>query len=90
MLTTCTELSRKRIEKAMKDAAGHKEIIMQVNRGYLKRTIKIYIQMKTDLELIFRKIRYFKSTLAAKYPQIYQQGKRLALKREAYQNWLRR
>ncbi|PAV69234.1 hypothetical protein WR25_01573 isoform C [Diploscapter pachys] len=30
MLTTCTELSRRRLEKALKDANGHKEMILQV------------------------------------------------------------
>ena len=108
MLTTCTELSRRRLEKALKDANGHKEMILQVviceldtlfftkifsiksQMKYACLIILIFVRliikpllppqedrifkMKSDLELIFRKIRYFKSTLATKYPQIYQQG----------------
>lgn len=57
MLSNCVSLTDKRLEKAKKDFAANKEMI---------------IQAKTDLESIFRRIRIFKQALANRYPEAYQ------------------
>ncbi|CAJ0957166.1 unnamed protein product, partial [Mesorhabditis belari] len=58
MMSNCNALSEKRLERAKKEMAAHKEMIMQ---------------MKVDLEFTFRRIRIFKNALATKYPVIYKE-----------------
>ncbi|KAK0410252.1 hypothetical protein QR680_005027 [Steinernema hermaphroditum] len=56
MLANCCELSERRLEKAREElTAGCASVL----------------QMKADLESIFRRVRYFKQALATKYPEIY-------------------
>lgn len=57
MLSNCCSLTEKRLEKAKKDFAANKEMILQA---------------KSDLESIFRRIRVFKQALANRYPETYQ------------------
>ncbi|VDN56060.1 unnamed protein product [Dracunculus medinensis] len=56
MLSNCCILSEKRLEKAKKEFAENRELILGV---------------KADLESIFHRIRLFKQILAKKYPTIY-------------------
>ncbi|KIH63113.1 hypothetical protein ANCDUO_06590 [Ancylostoma duodenale] len=73
MLSNCTQLSERRLERARKDASIHKETIMQVAyfESFLSTKNSIIGKMKADLEFIFRKIRLFKNALSTTYPQIY-------------------
>lgn len=57
MLINCCALSGKCLEKAKKELLEHRDMIMQ---------------MKADLESIFRRITVFKQRLAARYPETYQ------------------
>ncbi|TKR61122.1 hypothetical protein L596_028275 [Steinernema carpocapsae] len=57
MLANCCELSERRLEKAKEElTAGCASVL----------------QMKSDLDSIFRRVRLFKQTLATKYPEIYE------------------
>ncbi|CAG9538243.1 unnamed protein product [Cercopithifilaria johnstoni] len=56
MLINCCRLSANRLEKARKDLAESKQLILE---------------MKSDLESIFRRIRIFKQTYLTKYTDIY-------------------
>uniref|UniRef100_A0A915ERI6 KxDL domain-containing protein n=1 Tax=Ditylenchus dipsaci TaxID=166011 RepID=A0A915ERI6_9BILA len=58
MLSTCCALTERRLDKAKKEFAANKEVILQA---------------KADLESIFRRIRGFKQTLSQRYPEIYAQ-----------------
>ncbi|KHN81735.1 KxDL motif-containing protein [Toxocara canis] len=58
MLSNCCVLSSKRLEKAKKELNENKELILQ---------------MKSDLESVFRRIRLFKQNLITRYPDIYKQ-----------------
>lgn len=56
MLTNCCGLSAIRLEKARKDLAENRQLILE---------------MKSDLESIFRRIRIFKQNYITKYADIY-------------------
>ncbi|KAM3716165.1 KxDL motif-containing protein [Dirofilaria immitis] len=56
MLINCCALSASRLEKARKDIAENKQLILE---------------MKSDLESIFRRIRTFKQNYIIKYADIY-------------------
>uniref|UniRef100_A0A915BEE0 KxDL domain-containing protein n=1 Tax=Parascaris univalens TaxID=6257 RepID=A0A915BEE0_PARUN len=58
MLSNCCILSAKRLERAKKELTENKELILQ---------------MKSDLESVFRRIRIFKQDLVALYPDICKQ-----------------
>lgn len=58
MLSNCCLLSAKRLERAKKELTENKELILQ---------------MKSDLESVFRRIRIFKQDLVALYPDICKQ-----------------
>lgn len=57
MLINCVSLSEKRLEKAKVEFTAHKDIILEA---------------KSDLDIIFRKLRNMKQILAQKYPEIYE------------------
>lgn len=57
MLVNCVALSEKRLEKAKGEFTANKDLL---------------INAKSDLEVIFRKIRNMKQLLAQKYPEIYE------------------
>ena len=57
MLINCVSLTEKRLEKAKVEFAAHKDLIMEA---------------KSDLDIIFRKLRNMKQILANKYPDIYE------------------
>ncbi|EFO24011.2 hypothetical protein LOAG_04474 [Loa loa] len=56
MLTNCCALSANRLEKARKDLAENRQLILE---------------MKSDLESIFRQIRIFKQNYITKYAAVY-------------------
>uniref|UniRef100_A0A915PEZ6 KxDL domain-containing protein n=1 Tax=Setaria digitata TaxID=48799 RepID=A0A915PEZ6_9BILA len=56
MLTNCCALSAHRLEKARKDLAENRQLILE---------------MKSDLESIFRRIRIFKQNYINKYTDVY-------------------
>uniref|UniRef100_A0AAF5PSD8 KxDL domain-containing protein n=1 Tax=Wuchereria bancrofti TaxID=6293 RepID=A0AAF5PSD8_WUCBA len=56
MLTNCCVLSASRLEKARKDLAENRQLILE---------------MKSDLESIFRRIRTFKQNYITKYGDVY-------------------
>lgn len=56
MLTNCCGLSANRLEKARKDLVENRQLILE---------------MKSDLESIFRRIRVFKQNYITKYADIY-------------------
>uniref|UniRef100_A0A2K6VKZ8 KxDL domain-containing protein n=1 Tax=Onchocerca volvulus TaxID=6282 RepID=A0A2K6VKZ8_ONCVO len=58
MLTNCCILSAQRLEKARKDLAENRQLILE---------------MKSDLESIFRRIRVFKQNYITKYADVYKQ-----------------
>lgn len=62
MLANCCILSARRLEKAKKD--------LNINR-------QIILEMKSDLESIFRRIRLFKQIYISKYADIYRNFGRL-------------
>lgn len=65
MLLNCCALSGKRLEAAKKEMVEYRDMI---------------IQMKADLESIFRRITIFKQRLATRYPKVYQEvGKQAQL-----------
>ncbi|VDN20755.1 unnamed protein product [Gongylonema pulchrum] len=64
MLVNCCALSSRRLEKAKKELIFNRQLILE---------------MKSDLESIFRRIRALKQNYISKYPQIYQHfGRRSA------------
>ncbi|VDK52822.1 unnamed protein product [Anisakis simplex] len=58
MLSNCCILSAKRLEKAKKELNDSKDLI---------------VQMKLDLESVFRRIRIFKKNLIVRYPEVSKQ-----------------
>ncbi|VDO12601.1 unnamed protein product [Brugia timori] len=56
MLTNCCILSASRLEKARKDLAENRQLILE---------------MKSDLESVFRRIRTFKQNYITKYADVY-------------------
>uniref|UniRef100_A0A7E5A0J5 KxDL domain-containing protein n=1 Tax=Panagrellus redivivus TaxID=6233 RepID=A0A7E5A0J5_PANRE len=58
MLITCVALSEKRLERAKTEFVENK---------------KLLVNAKSDLEVVFRKLRNMKQLLATKYPDIYGQ-----------------
>lgn len=58
MLTNCNALSQSRLKNVTED---------------YKKNCKLLIEMKKDLEYIFKKIRTIKGKLESKYPEAFEQ-----------------